>query len=889
MRLTGCLVLGFWFVPTALAQQTPQPPALVPVAAPDAALAAQLMQAADDATRDALLASQPELIAHPLVSSLNQAGDAYALKHNYPPARKAYAIACRVARRIGDAGGEFSCRVGAANCWLGEARYDEALGAYEELRREAAARSDHAALARVLHGMGLAHRSRSEHSKALELYDEALAEAALARDDEQTAQIEMHVGNLLTFLSRFREATTHLEKALDISRRRGLDRDTINILISLGGLWFGQKDSTVALKYEREALDLIHKTGFADSLNTVYGHLALENASIGRHDESIRYYALALKTVDQGNRYARMMTLHNYSSELRVAGRFEEALAKLQEGLDLAMQIERREMIPHFRVSLAEVAVLRTQWDDAARYSEAAIDAARGYSEPFLLVRAYDALGVARFHQRRYQESEAALEAAIGTIATLRSELPAAPETLAMFMRDKITVYAHLMETLLAAGRTGDALACAERAKSRVLVEMLAGGKTDLGKTLLPEETRKEEALRQGLTGLRRQIMEESQKRSPDQGRMAALNASLENARIDVRAFENGLYAGHEALRLRRIDIAPVEPAELISRLPGRGTALAEFAATDNGMALFVVTRQGTRWYSLPVDPTRLAKDVARFREQVAGRDLNYRGLARSLYAALLAPAAAQIAGAHTLVIVPDGPLWMLPFQALETPAGKFLVEEHAVVYAPSLTVLHETLGRTRLTGPPRALVIMGPPSADAETVKAGLREIYGPALTTVYSGAEAGADHIRREVSGYQVLHVATHGVFQDRSPMLSYLVLAEQSAMDAREMMDLPLRAGLVVLSACETGRGEAVNGEGLLGMTWALLVAGSPAIVASQWKVESRSTTDLMLAFHRGIKGGAAKADALRNASLAVMSNPVYHHPFYWAAFDLVGAGF
>ena len=889
MRFIGCLVIGIWLVPSAWAQQTPQPPAPIPVEAPDAALAAQLMRAADDIARDALLAFQPERVARPLVSSLNQAGDGFALKHNYPPARSAYAIACRVAHRIGDVGGEFLCRVGAANCLLGEARYDEALEAYENLRHEAAARSDHAALARVLHGLGLTHRSRSEHSEALALYEGALAEAALARDDGQTAQIEMHVGNLFQFLSRYREATTHLERALDLSRRCALDGDTINILISLGGLWYAQKDNAVALKYEHEALDLIHKTGIADSLNTVYGHMALEYASLGRHDQSVRYYALALSTAGEGNRYSRMMTLHNYSYELRISGRFEEALEKLQEGLDLALQIERREMIPHFRVSLAEVAVLRRRWDEAARYSEAAIDAARGYSEPFLLVRAYDALGVSRFHQRRYQESEAALEAAIETIVTLRSELPAAPETLALFMRDKIGVYAHLMETLLAAGRAGDALAWAERAKARVLAEMLAGGKAELSQTLLPEEKRKEEALRQELTGLRRQIMEESQKRSPDPARLAALHASLENARIEVRAFDNGLYASHEALRLRRIDIAPVEPAELISRLPDRETALAEFAATETGLVLFVVTRQGTRWYSLQVDTNRLAKDVARFREQIAGRDLDYRGLARSLYAALLGPAAAQISGAGTLVIVPDGPLWMLPFQALETPAGKFLLEEHAVVYTPSLTVLHETLGRKRLTGAPRALVIMGPPSTDAETVAAGLREIYGPARTTVYSGTEANLAHIRQEVSGYQVVHVATHGVFQDRSPMLSYLVLAEQSAMDAREMMDLPLRASLVVLSACETGRGETVNGEGLLGMTWALLVAGSPAVVTSQWKVESRSTTDLMLAFHRGMKAGAAKTDALRKASLAVMSNPAYHHPFYWAAFDLVGDGF
>jgi CHAT domain-containing protein len=888
VQIPGSFVLVFWLALTAFAQQTPQPPAAVPVEAPYAALAAQLVRAADDTARDALIAAQPSFATPALVSALNQTGDAHTLKHDYPPARHAYAIACAVAGRIGDAHGDFMCRVGAANCSVGEARYDEALAAYQTLRREAAARGDHAALARVLHGMGLAHRSRSEHAEAQTLYEEALAEAALAGDEEQTAQIEMHVGNLFNFLTRYREATTCYEKALEISRRRGLDRDTINILISLGGLWYGQKDKAVALKYEHEALALIQKTGIKESLNTVYSHLALNYASMDRHDLGAQYYELALKNVDEGNRYGRMMMLHNYSYELRITGRFAEALVAVQNGLELALQIERREMIPHFRVSLAELAVLRRQWDDAAAYAEAAIEAARGYSEPFLLVRAYDALGVARFHERRYQESETALEGAIESIAALRAELPAAPETLALFMRDKISVYWHLVSTLLAEGRTADALACAERAKARVLVELLAGGKIDLSKTLAPEEKQKEETLRKKVGGVRQQILEESRKSKPDPARLDALNAQLEGARMEVRRFENVLYSGHEELKLRRADIGAVSPAELMSRLPDRDAALAEFAVTDDGMALFVVTREGVHSYTLKVDAARLAKDVAQFREQMAARDVTYHELGRSLYGTLLAPAAAQIAGKRTLVIVPDGPLWKLPFQALETPAGKFLIEERAVFYAPSLTVLYETLARKRPAGTQRALVITGPSSADADEETAGLREIYGAAHTTVYSGGDAGT-RFRTEAPAYQVLHLATHGVFQDRSPMLSYLVLAENSTLDAREMMDLPLRASLVVLSACETGRGEAVNGEGLLGMSWALLVAGSPATVASQWKVDSRSTTRLMLAFHRGLKGGAAKGEALRNAALSVMRTSEYRHPYYWAAFELVGNGF
>jgi CHAT domain-containing protein len=621
----------------------------------------------------------------------------------------------------------------------------------------------------------------------------------------------------------------------------------------------------------------------------VYSHLALNYASIGRHEQSGQYYALAVKTVDPGNRYGRMMMLHNYSSELRSAGRFDEALEMLQRGLDLALQIERREMIPHFRVSLAEVAVLRRQWEEAAKYAEAAIEAARGYSEPLLSVRAYDALGVALYNEGHFHGSEAALEAAIESNAALRAELPAAPETLALFMRDKISVYWHLMTTLLAAGRTADALACAERAKARVLVELLAGGKADLGKTLTPEEKQKEQALRKKVSGLRQQIIDESRKSPPDQTRLGALNAQLESARLEVRTLENTLYAAHEELKLQRADIRAVVPAELMSRLPDRETALAEFATTEDGMVLFVIAREGVRSYTLKLEISRLAKDVAQFRDELAARDVNYHDLSRSLYATLLGPATAQIAGKQTIVIVPDGPLWKLPFQALETPAGKFLIEERAVFYAPSLTVLHETLALKRPTGAARALVITGPASADGKQETSGLRQIYGAARTTVYSGSEATAARLRNEAAGYQVLHLATHGVFQDRSPMLSYLVLAEHRTLDASEMMELPLRANLVVLSACETGRGEAVNGEGLLGMSWALLVAGSPATVASQWQVDSRSTTKLMLAFHRGLKDGAAKGEALRNATLSLMHAGDYRHPFYWAAFALVGNGF
>ena len=119
------------------------------------------------------------------------------------------------------------------------------------------------------------------------------------------------------------------------------------------------------------------------------------------------------------------------------------------------------------------------------------------------------------------------------------------------------------------------------------------------------------------------------------------------------------------------------------------------------------------------------------------------------------------------------------------------------------------------------------------------------------------------------------------------------DDGVLEAREIMDMTLTSDLVVLSACETGRGRYGRGEGVVGMAWALFVAGSPAVVVSQWKVDAASTTDLMVAFHGSLqtrtRTGATlfrKADALQRASRAVLGDPRYRHPYYWAGFVVIG---
>jgi len=265
----------------------------------------------------------------------------------------------------------------------------------------------------------------------------------------------------------------------------------------------------------------------------------------------------------------------------------------------------------------------------------------------------------------------------------------------------------------------------------------------------------------------------------------------------------------------------------------------------------------------------------------------------------LIAPAKADLAGKHSLIIVPSGDLWHLPFQALQTEAGHYLIENATISYAPSLSVLRAGMQFRSVPAEQGTLLAMGDPQNNLPEATHEIRTLgtlYGAARSRTFTGHEASVENFRKNAPAFDIVHLATHGVFDDHDPMYSHLLLATNAVtgskstngqLDAAEISDMHLNARLVVLSACETADGKVQDGEGLIGLSWAFLAAGSHAAVASQWRVEATSTTTLMIAFHRGLQQHLSTAGALRNAELKVSRNPRYQHPFYWAGFVLLGA--
>jgi CHAT domain-containing protein len=195
-----------------------------------------------------------------------------------------------------------------------------------------------------------------------------------------------------------------------------------------------------------------------------------------------------------------------------------------------------------------------------------------------------------------------------------------------------------------------------------------------------------------------------------------------------------------------------------------------------------------------------------------------------------------------------------------------------------------------RLTEAARDLRLAPIPEAEDE-VRA-LRRLYGAANSTVYLGAQATEEALKAGIASPDVVHVAAHAILDDRRPIFSNILLSpsgeDDGVLEAWEVRDLRLRADLVVLSACHTGRGRITPGEGVVGLAWAFFAAGARTLVVSQWAVESSSTARLMVEFHRRLaRPGTSKPEALRQAALSLLARPRTRHPRYWAPFVAVGA--
>ncbi|HJU73363.1 MAG TPA: CHAT domain-containing protein, partial [Gemmatimonadaceae bacterium] len=343
-------------------------------------------------------------------------------------------------------------------------------------------------------------------------------------------------------------------------------------------------------------------------------------------------------------------------------------------------------------------------------------------------------------------------------------------------------------------------------------------------------------------------------------------------------------------------------------------TALLEYVTgNDQPTTLFVSVGDSTTAYRLPSIDS-LAADVASFSELLEA-GAGAQALARSLGERVLGPVLRSLPSTITrLVVVPDGILHRIPFDALLTPNGQAVVERFTVSVVPSAGVLAK-LQLLRDDARRSRVLALGDPQFEHErpVARGSVTETYREAFagsgglvrlpasarearlaarfgarSLVRLRSRASEAFLKQAADSFDIIHFATHALVDDRSPSRTALALAPGAGDDgfagAQELAALKLNAQLVVLSACRTARGALVAGEGVQGLTAPILQAGARAIVASQWRVEDRRTVPFIEDFYRALAAGQNVGDALREAKLSAMRRG--EAPGVWAAFTLVG---
>lgn len=786
------------------------------------------------------------------------------------------------------------------NFWggIGFVQYSESNieAAFQSLRRSfdlSAAAGDVESAARVASNLALMYNHAGQLQQAMEFLLDALEKV---EEPETRGYVLYNLGGVYISLGKPEDALDAYQKAFEAFQSLGLGFGdwAARSLTGVGATLHRRGDAETALrKYqEAQALDA--------ELAIVKQHLGMASLDLDRPEQALEFFTAALRLAEESSDHHQVgLTRLAMGTAYRRLGQLDLAAEQFDQGIEVASQ-----------------------------------NRTTGLMAPLLLRRA-----MLRRDRGQLREAQADVEQALSIIESTRRNVLGQDLQISFFASRRgyqefqIDLLMRLDRLQPGQGYRAQALAASERARSRGLLDLLAEGKVAIDEDVAPDLKEQETRLAADLSRVQGNLRAELSAASPDERRVQALQE--ERARIDEsrERLEWEIRKRHPRYAQIRYPI-PLDLAAIQSELDEQ-SALLEYAVGQERSFLFVVTREGLETHELPPAPV-LQERVLRLRDKLKKESQRQRRAyfeeAYQLYRDLLAPAAEALRGKSRLLIAPDGALHLLPFEALLTaPDGSsfadapYLLRAYAVSYVPSASVLAElreartepTAGTNRL----RFVAFADPEYETPEGVGPGsptrslpegverwnlarlpdsrrevseIAKLY-PDRSRVYLASEAREANVKHNdlVSGAEILHFATHGHLDERHPEHSALLLAnektresgEDGMLQAYEIFRLKLSASLVVLSACQTGLGEEVSGEGLVGLARSFFYAGAPSLVVSLWNVSDKATTDLMVPFYSGLDG-ADKAEALRQAKLRMIDAGVYDHPFYWAPFILIG---
>ncbi|HMY71513.1 MAG TPA: CHAT domain-containing protein [Blastocatellia bacterium] len=877
-------------------------------------LAGAIIKAKTEAEGLQLLAKEPELASSELLNALLAHAKELLKKHDYEPAMSFFNLALKAAEMSGVSYDIAACLTQRADAYDFQYLYEMALADHkraltlaESIGNKDLQSSINAKLALVYQGLGNPRQAIEYNARALALSEE-LGNSEEFGNKDRLARIIGNMGLISSNLGMVAAQIRYYEQALKLFEEL---KDPIRVAITyhnLGSIYHQANNYARAIELYRKALALVPASGFDDFPSAIWREL-------GHNYLKLKDFAAAREAFSTSKKLAEEVgARHAIAASLIGLGNLEYEQQKWLEAEKyysqaFAVNESANRSNGYVENCLGRVHLKLGKVTEALKFFESSL-ADPKFTDESVFWEAYTGQGQAFLLLNKPDAAERAFQRAIDVIEKQRNRLLGNDNLRQGYFEDKLAPYHQMIRLQIERQQPLRALKVAQQSTGRTLSEVLAGPRPDLGQWMSREERDEEQRLQMALISATGRLERQKAMPKTDQVKIAGLQEQVAKLQGERELFQTMLLARHEDIARRQGIVSPLSLPEVAGLLDEQ-TVVLKYLVTEQATYLFLFTNKesGFAVKTIPVQHRDLLQKTQLLRQRLANRDVRIQAAAAELFKLLLGPLQNSIQGKKHLIVIPDGPLWELPFQTLRTPQSRYLLEDYTISYAPSLPALKEmSKAPPRPTSRFNSLLAFGPPPVQAQPqanafmsgefvplpeAEKQVKELGRLLSADVRLGQDANEAFFKQEAGKYRILHFATHGVLNDLNPMYSALRLvpteSEDGLLQSWEVLNLNLNADLAVLAACETGRGRVGNGEGLIGLSWAFMAAGCPTTVVSQWEVESSSTTQLMMEFYRQLdkaNQSPSVAESLRQSALKLMRDKRYRHPFFWAGFITVG---
>lgn len=874
--------------------------------------------------------------------TLNNIGDVYSDFGDKQKALEFYNQSLSLCRTVGDKEGETITLRNIGKVYLDLEEYQKALVFLNQSLPLSRFLGNKAQEAIILNNIASAYSELGEKQKALEYFNQSLFLMGKVGDKAGGAIALNNIGKVYDDLGEKQRALEYFNQSLPLSRAIGNKAEEALALNNIGKVYYDLGDGQKALEYFNQSLPLSRAASNKAQEALTLNNIAALFDSLGEKQKALDFYSQSLLLSRAlANKRQEVGTLNNIGKVYDDLGEKQKALEYYNQSLHLLRQIGNKPGVVSSLNNIATVYSDLGQEQKALDYLNQSLPLSRQVGDKAGEAGIFYNFAYLKRNRGNLNQALTQIESAIKIIEELRLKIGSQQLRASYFAQKQdyyefyINLLMQLHKTNPSQGYDAKALHASERSKARSLLELLIEANANIRQGVDSKLLEQERNLQQQLNAAEQNRVKLLQGQYTDK--------ELDNVKQKIENLITQLQQVEGEIRVKSPQYAalkypqPLTLPEIQQQVLDDNTILLEYSLGKDRSYLWLVSKTEITSYELPKRADIEAAAQA-FYAQVKSSEMGSPEVGIKLSQMVLAPVANQL-GNKRLIIVGDGALQSIPFAALPIPVSATsptpLIVQNEIVTLPSASTI--AISRNQLknrTPAQKTLAVIADPvfninderlqksssgqsnSTDSTALKRSLIDVGVTLQRLPFTRREAEAiltlvpENLRTSafdfsasrvtatnpnLAQYRIVHFATHGLINSINPELSGVILSlvndkgidEDGFLRLNDIFNLNLPAELVVLSACQTGLGKEMKGEGLVGLTRGFMYAGAKSVVVSLWSVQDAGTSELMKKFyHQMLEKGLTPVAAMRAAQLEMIQSEQWKSPYYWAAFVVQG---